>query len=121
MMIISIVLFCLATIFDAIMDTLKDHFGVSIFKNKNPEFWNPAVSWNKGINFFGSWGGPRWMTLDAWHIFKTLKVASYAGAIVVAFTTEPVSWYYVPALLIGAAFVRLIVFELFYRFLLKSY
>lgn len=119
-MIISIVLFCLAAMFNAIMDTLKDHFGVSIFKNKNPEFWNPAISWNKGINLFGSWGGFRWMSIDGWHISKFLMLLCVAGSVITGYTIEPISWYYVPALLIGASFAWGLVFEFFYSFLLKS-
>jgi len=54
----------LAAICDAIMDTLKDHYEISVFHNWNKYFWNPAYSWNYHKKFFGI------VELDAWHIVK---------------------------------------------------
>lgn len=111
-MILSLILWSLAAALNALMDTLKDHFGVSIFKNLNPEFWNPVVSWNKSYNLFGSWGGSRWISLDAWHISKFLMLGCLAGAVVTSTLTIP--W------IIGLSLIWGIIFELFYSYLLKS-
>lgn len=118
MIAISIILFCLGVMFNAIMDTLKDHFGVSIFKHLNPDFWNPAISWNKGINLFGSWGGFRWMTIDSWHLSKFLMQFCFISSICFAWNANIIDLYYVPALVIGGYVLWGIVFELFYSFLL---
>jgi len=54
--------FFIAAFFNAIMDTLKDHFSVSIFKNLNLNFWYPEISYkNKVFNY---------VAIDAWHIAK---------------------------------------------------
>lgn len=42
--IIAILIFFPMMVFNAWMDTLAHHFSQSIFKNKNPEKWNPALS-----------------------------------------------------------------------------
>jgi hypothetical protein len=35
----------MAGFFNAIMDTLFTHYSSSVFRNLNPLFWNPEVSW----------------------------------------------------------------------------
>ena len=58
----TLIFFALAASFNAGMDTLKDHYYVSVFRNLNPKFWNPSISW-KNIMF-------NYVSLDAWHIAK---------------------------------------------------
>jgi hypothetical protein len=54
----------LAAILNAIMDTLWTHYAVSVFKDLNPNWWNPNESWKTMPNFLG------WVRFDAWHIAK---------------------------------------------------
>ena len=60
---ISIIAFAFAAFFNAVMDTLTDHFSVSVFKNLNPNFWDRSITW-KHKKFLGI------VVLDAWHIAK---------------------------------------------------
>jgi hypothetical protein len=70
MSILWIIFLAIAAIANATMDTLKDHYSVSIFKNKNKYFWNPTYSWNAKPLFLGI------VELDAWHLFKYIMLAS---------------------------------------------
>jgi len=54
----------LAAICNAIMDTLKDHYEISIFHSWNKYFFNPQYSWNYRKKFLGI------VELDAYHIVK---------------------------------------------------
>ena len=50
-LLIPILFYCLSGVLDAVMDTLKTHYSISIFSKYNPLFWNPDISWkNKYIN-----------------------------------------------------------------------
>jgi len=83
----------LAGICDAIMDTLAHHYSVSMFKNFNPYFWNPDVSWlSKYKEKDPAQGRVKWAILgleinkpvsftDAWHLFKRLKITFWCIAI----------------------------------------
>jgi hypothetical protein len=84
-LLIPIVFYSLSGVLDAVMDTLKDHYSISIFTKFNAKFWNPAYSWtNKYINndkaqghvkfkLFGiSLDYPDALT-DAWHIAKVFR------------------------------------------------
>ena len=103
---ISFTFFFLASIINSIMDTLKDHFSVSIFKNLNPNFWNPTFSWkNKIFNY---------VAIDAWHISKTCMLGCIYCSIV--FYT-PVFGYY--DLLILPC-IWGVGFELFYSHILRN-
>jgi len=64
---ISLILISIAAIFNSIMDTLFDHFNVSIFKNLNPNLWNPMISWKTSKTILG-------YHVDAWHIFKSIMI-----------------------------------------------
>jgi len=99
-LLISIILYCLSGALDAFMDTIKDHYSVSKFKNYNPYFWCPAVSWknkyidnnpSKGHRTFTVFGikfnYPDALT-DAWHIAKIFREGCNILAIVVAFTIQ---------------------------------
>jgi len=100
----SLILLIFAGFFNAIMDTLFTHYSSSIFKNLNPLFWNPEVSWqNKWAQpfpqpyepkwYYFCWPPPYkerfpysstifvWMT-DAWHLSKSLMLACIMGAVV---------------------------------------
>jgi len=59
----------LAAGMNALMDTQKDHYGVSVFKNADPNFWNPNVSWATSKTVAG-------YHIDAWHIEKSIMVGA---------------------------------------------
>lgn len=84
------VLMFIASIANGIMDKLMFHFTTSIFKDKNPLFWNPSVSWknkwkhgnkSEGEKFWGSSTIFVWTT-DAWHLFKSIMMNSIRFSIV---------------------------------------
>lgn len=67
----------------AVRDTLAHHFEESIFKDKNPLFWNPVLSggnkWKngdkkQGEKFFLS--STLWVGItEAWHVSESINVA----------------------------------------------
>lgn len=62
---ISFLLIFLAAIFNSICDNLAWHYYKSVFKKfKNPDFFDPNVSWKTEKKIFG------WK-FDAWHISKS--------------------------------------------------
>jgi hypothetical protein len=75
--ILTYIFLILAASCNAIMDTLQHHFSTSIFKNKNPKFWNPNVSW-QFVNFlpFTKYRA------DAWHLAKSVMVINICISIV---------------------------------------
>lgn len=83
-----------SAICNSIMDTLTHHFGSSIFKDLNANFWNALLSGNnKYINGIPSLGR-KYITVlgikiiipsffsDAWHPFKSAMVICLAFAVV---------------------------------------
>ena len=70
----TIIFLILAGILNAIMDTLQDHFGTSIFSGFNPQIWNPAVSWknHSGKGFLIETVFV--MFTDIWHLAKFLMI-----------------------------------------------
>lgn len=76
---ISIIFLAIAAALNAVMDTLKDHFDVSIFSTKDKQFWDPMTSWkNKYVNLDPSEGlvkKPLYTSYsDGWHLFKTSMI-----------------------------------------------
>lgn len=74
--------FVLASICEAVMDTLQFHYISSIFKNfENNVFWDPEVSWRNKYKDGDPKKGPKFLfsdTLfvgltDAWHLFKLFR------------------------------------------------
>jgi hypothetical protein len=78
-LLISFTVLCwiLAGVFNAIGDTLQFHFDISVFKRKNPKFWNPLVScdYAKKIPLTK-------YRIDAWHLACSLEIICLAGAMV---------------------------------------
>lgn len=71
-----------ASLCKAIKDTLAFHYGSSIFKNLNAQFWNPNISWlnkyadyptDNSAAFFLSKTALVFLT-DAWHLFDFLML-----------------------------------------------
>ena len=118
-MIVVVILYCIAGVFDAIMDTLSDHFSVSVFKGLNPSYWSKNVSWvNKYVDGDVSKGYKRvWGIIipaaftDAWHLCKSLKEVFNCAAIAAA-AYIPIDNIFI--LFIAAGFLRNVVFVLFY-------
>jgi len=63
---ITLLFISLAAMFNAICDTLKDHYETSVFSKLPELFWNPNVSYKVKL-----W---RWVSIDAWHISKALWI-----------------------------------------------
>jgi hypothetical protein len=93
----------------AIADTLYHHFTTSIFKWKDPRFWNPDISW-KYVGFIKLTS----FHPDAWHFANSGFLFS---AFAVMAIHKPIlsHWYYE----IGAGGIWFIlVFNLFYNHIL---
>jgi len=128
---LPILFYCLSGALDAFMDTIKDHYTISIFQNMNQQFWNPTFSWrNKYINGDPKQGHkklslglfsinfPDALT-DAWHIGKALR----EGCIIIALTIALLITFsygapYVALYIIGLSVLRNQSFNLFYNHLL---
>lgn len=87
--ILTLLLIILAAFFNACMDALYSNFDGSIFKNLNPNFWNPYKSWvnkwkngdkSQGEKFFGS-STFLVMFTDGWHLLKSGMLLCIAVAI----------------------------------------
>jgi hypothetical protein len=90
------------------MDTLKDHFSVSIFQKLNQEFWNPSVSYRKKTILT--------YRVDAWHIFKSITIILICFAIV--FYQSITIYPLVDVAILGM--VWNITFEIVYRLLKRK-
>lgn len=82
MIVMGFLSFVLASICEAVMDTLQFHYISSIFKNfENNIFWDPEVSWRNKYKDGDPKKGPKFLfsdTLfvgitDAWHLFKLFR------------------------------------------------
>ncbi len=112
----SLILVIIGSICSAIMDTLKDHFPVSIFKNLNNQWWNPEISWKNKIFYKHQTNWKKYVPdslSDAWHTFKTIMLWSLIGAIVFY---SPIFYNYGYFIIYGFSWI--LVFNLFYNHLL---
>lgn len=118
---IAAVLFLIAGICKAVSDTLADHYGQSIFANRN-YWWNKGTSWvykwkggnpEKGEAFPGSTTVLVWLT-DGWHFFNMIQ---YTAIILAVVLYRPVFSWWADAILLKCVFT--ITFEVFYRWVLK--
>jgi hypothetical protein len=108
----ELLLFGLAALFNAIMDTLEEgHFSNSIFKNLNPKFWYKDESWKyaKRIPLID-------YPIDAWHISKSLMLLCLSMATAPNIIIFPIYWLNVLCL----GIVWSIVFSVFYDHILKK-
>jgi hypothetical protein len=106
---LALILLIAAGIFKAIADTLLHHFDTSIFKWKDPRFWNPAVSW-KYVGFIKF---TRFRP-DSWHLANSAMIFCFVGAVS---AYAPFPWW---ATFFGGGIVFNLVFNLFYDKLLKK-
>ena len=76
-----------AAICKAGSDTLAHHFGRSIFKDLNPEFWNPEVSWKTAEIIFA-------YKVDAWHLFNSGMIGFFILGVIFykGISTPLVDW-----------------------------
>ena len=108
---ITLILIALEGFFNSVMDTLKDHYSSSIFKNWDEDFWNPAISWQ---NKYKTWI-PDAFT-DGWHWVKLFDIVIILLAIV---SYERIfEWWILDFLLFGI--IRNVSFSLFYNNLLRG-
>jgi hypothetical protein len=112
----TIVFIVLAAAWKAVADTLKDHYDTSIFRNKDPRFWKPDISWQYvGYIKFTKYHP------DAWHISNSFMIAFFDGAIVsISTLTFHWKWYWYVAEFFAIGFFFMIIFNLFYDHLLKK-
>lgn len=102
-MIITIILILLAGFFKAVADTLQHHFSTSIFKHKDPRFWDPKISWQHiGFIRFTKYRP------DAWHLANSLMIFCLVGA-------AASSWI---EFIVGGVLFN-VAFNIFYNKLLK--
>lgn len=90
-LIVSLSSWILASICNAVMDTSDHHFHTSIFKNKNPMWWNAEVSWknkyvdgNPQLGFRKIWKNINYpvQLTDSWHFFKMWMIVFITISIV---------------------------------------
>ena len=130
-LLLPIIFYSCSGILDAIMDTLKDHFAISIFSKLNPIFWNPAVSWtNKYIDYDSTKGHRTFNFLgikintpdafsDAWHISKFLRQGFNILAILSVMGLS-VTLPYIAILFIALSIFRNLAFDIFYNKILRK-
>jgi hypothetical protein len=132
---LPIIFYSISGIFDAVMDTLVNHFPISVFKNLNSQFWNPLNSWkNKYVNGDVNQGHVKIKILffemdspdsfsDAWHIAKFLRegfiILAILSAVMFVRVYPPIHYpLFIFAMLISLASIRNYFFILFYSKLL---
>lgn len=126
----SIVLFIIAAISNAIMDTLTHHFSTSIFKNKKAIWWDPSISWkNKYVD--GDPNKPQ-RTIpvaftDAWHLFKSIMIVCLCGVISCVgyycndyMTTVQLPWYVFVIIFVISGIMWNTIFSIFYNKILRK-
>jgi len=130
-LLLSFICVSLASLCNAIMDTLDHHHSISIFtKMKNPLWWNSDKGWrNKYVDRDPNKGRVKWFLginkpvqiTDAWHFFKMLLIIFMCTGIVLS-TKAPfyddAPLYYYLILLLGLGITWNMTFSLFYEKLL---
>lgn len=124
-MIATAFLIVFAAICNAVMDKIAHHYHRSVFFNMNERFWNPTISWrNKYVDRDVAKGHRKvWIfkypvaLTDAWHLFKSLMLASLMGA-VVCYGYANVMWAVLDFLFFGILWV--ITFNLFYNIIFEK-
>ena len=120
MIVVSLSLWVLAAICNAVMDTLAHHFAASIFTKWSWNFWDPRLSWGNKRYDDDKWYGwvnntiLVWVT-DGWHLFQMLMKTFIVLSII--FYQPIVTWYW-DVLIFTVTWG--IIFEIFYKYLLKK-
>jgi hypothetical protein len=121
---LSIIFLVIASICNALMDTITHHYSTSIFSKFNPKFWNGETSWrNKYIDGDPSKGRKKWFygelnvpvqVTDAWHLSKTIMIIAICSSIIVY---DPGFWWWADLIIYGIAWNS--TFSLFYNRIFK--
>jgi len=123
---ISLLLFLIAAILNAVMDTLAHHHSSSIFKTNNTySFWG-ANMWTRkykdnnpgaGPRF---WGSTRWFVFvtDGWHLVQWLMISCIVASIITFPEHIITGWDAALAVFLVFRVGWGLVFELFYGKLL---
>lgn len=81
---ISLILWSLAPIFNAVMDLIEnENYYQSIFSKWNPKFWYKRESWNHTPDILS-------YSLDAWHIAKSTMIVLVAVSATIAHFEGPI-------------------------------
>jgi hypothetical protein len=106
---LTILFIAVAAIMKAAADTMTHHFSSSVFRWKDPRFWDPSVSWMHAPLL-------RWTRyrLDAWHLANSLMVVCFAAAAV--FHEAHLRWYWE---LLIAGVIYNVTFNRFYNKILR--
>lgn len=107
---LTILFISLAAIFKAVADKLKDHYTVSVFKWKDPRFWNPDISYR----YIGFIRFTKYRP-DAWHLSNSCMIICFCLAAVLHISV--LSWFYELAI---AGLLFNLIFNVFYNHILKS-
>ena len=128
LLLLPVIFYMCSGVLDAVMDTLKDHYSISIFANENAKYWNPAISWkNKYVDFDPAKGFIKWNVLgleinkpviftDAWHLAKFFREGYNKLAIIsVLFIAIQINIAIVAIFLLMLSITRNIAFDVFYN------
>jgi hypothetical protein len=134
---ISLILIAIAGMCNALYELIFVAYDQSIFKNLNPLFWNPQVSWkNKWAQPFPQPAEDKWYYFgfvplykerfpysstifvwitDAWHLFKAIMLTCIMAAIVLY---VPIISPFVDFILLYCTFT--FVFTIFYDYIFRA-
>lgn len=108
---LTLLLICLAGVFNAFADTLQHHFDTSIFRNLPRKWFDPNLPIREAPVIFK-------YPVDAWHIAGSAEVVLFCVCVV--FHRPQFDWY-IELLSAGVAYI--VSFNLFYNkiFIAKKY
>lgn len=92
---VALIFIVVAAVLKAASDTLKHHFGSSVFKKLKPEFWNPDISNTKELLTIRLPFLKPIKTkyrLDAWHLSNSLMIVSFTLAYVFSPKSGHIHW-----------------------------
>lgn len=128
LLILMTVIAITAPICNSIMDTLKDHFDKSIFKDKPS--WNPNESWknkwkngdeSQGEKYPGSSSIFSFLS-DKWHLFKSICFNAYQINFVLfglfCYQFDKIEWYYFLISFVIYKALWMGIFHIFYTYIL---
>lgn len=123
-LIIKCLLVAVAAMCNAVMDTLREHYEISIFTRFNRYYWDGKVSWRNKYNFGQEGMGikqfyriPLMSSFsDAWHLFKSAMIITLCLAL--SITTLSSSFFLLQIALYGT--IWNVVFDMFYNKFLRK-
>lgn len=127
--VILFLILILSAISKAVMDTCACCFTTSIFKNKNPLFWNYKISWkNKWKNGDPTQGEKFWGSstifvsfTDAWHLFQHFFLLTIFLIPIIYSQCYPIiNWYWMVTDFLLIYTIFNIIFEITYRIFNKK-